>query len=356
MKLFTVGPVEMAPDICRVAAEPLPYFRTQAFSALLKELERQFLESIAAPDEARAVFLTASGSGAMEAAVTGLFGPEDKLLVIDGGSFGHRFAEICRLHKLPATIHSLPLAEDFSADTLAPYSGRGFTGLLIQAHETSIGKKLDLAAAGAWCRREGCLLVADCVSAYLVDDLDMEGMNIDLLLTASQKALALQPGLTLLACSKAVVDRIYAHPDRGGLYLNLYQAFLNAERGQTPFTPALAIIYQLRARLEGISAAGGPKTEVKRCADLAGYLRRRLAAETPFSLPTYSLSNGLTPVWTGQFDAYRLFEELLADGFTVTPCGGDLAKRMLRIGHMGNLTPSDYDTLLTALKKRLEFY
>lgn len=350
MKLFTVGPVEMDPSIREVGSRYLPYFRTPEFSAFMLGLEKKILKAIDAPQGARSVLLTASGSGALEAAVTGVFTPKDKLLVINGGTFGQRFVDICRIHQLPHTEVKVPFDQDLSIDDLASYEGHGYTGVLVQGHETSIGKRYDLAALGSWCMKEGAVLVADCVSAFLVDPISMKDMGIDVFITASQKSLALPPGLTIVAVSQKVLEDRIKDREPVCLYLDLADAFKNQERGQTPFTPALSIIYQLDARLDQIEAAGGVESELKRAADLAAWFRTEVVRRTPFRLPQFTLSNGLTPLLTGEVDAYQLFLALMEkDGQVITPCGGDQAHRLTRVGHMGYLFTKDFDHLLECM-------
>lgn len=97
---FTVGPVMSDPEILEVANHSCPYFRTPEFSIVLKETEKNFLKLLNAPKNSRAVFLTASGTGAMESCVMNILNDEDKVIVVNGGSFGQRFLELCELHGL----------------------------------------------------------------------------------------------------------------------------------------------------------------------------------------------------------------------------------------------------------------
>ena len=90
---FTVGPVMGSDDILAIGAEQVPYFRTPEFSHMMLESERMVLKLAGAPEGSRAVFLTGSGTASMEASVAGLLGENDRALVVDGGSFGHRFVE-----------------------------------------------------------------------------------------------------------------------------------------------------------------------------------------------------------------------------------------------------------------------
>lgn len=96
---FAVGPVQMDEEIRALGAEEVPYFRTPEFSAIMKENERLMKQFTGAPEDARAVFLTGSGTAAMEAAVMNLFTECDRVLVVNGGSFGARFAKICETMK-----------------------------------------------------------------------------------------------------------------------------------------------------------------------------------------------------------------------------------------------------------------
>lgn len=107
---FTVGPVMCSDEVCSVGGEQVSYFRTPEFSAVMLENERMMLNFAKAPEGSRAAFMTNSSTGSMEAVVMNCFDGTDKVLVIDGGSFGHRFVEICEIHEVPHTVtgKSLP--------------------------------------------------------------------------------------------------------------------------------------------------------------------------------------------------------------------------------------------------------
>src|SRR5690349_8029454 len=100
--LFAIGPVEMEPEIAALGAQKLPYFRTEEFSQLMLGIGEKFKVALSAPSDSEAVLLTASGTGAMEAAVINVFDRRDKLLVVVGGAFGERFWQICSVYGLNA--------------------------------------------------------------------------------------------------------------------------------------------------------------------------------------------------------------------------------------------------------------
>lgn len=355
MKLFTVGPVEMDPVILEIGSRPIPYFRTQTFSNKMLQMEENFLPLMDAPVGSKMAILTASGSGAMESVVASIFTKKDKLLIINAGTFGKRFIQLATIHELNYETIDVPFEKDLVAEDLNKFENMGITGILVQASETSIGKKMDLTMLGNFSKRNKCILVVDAVSGFLVDQLSMKNMNIDVCLTSSQKALALAPGLSIVVCTKEIVQNQIETNRRKQLYLDLKDAFINAKRGQTPFTPALSIIDQLDYRIKEIHSMGGTDHIIEETKNLAIYFREKLKEITEFSLPSFQLTNGLTPVKTGSIDAYKLFYSLMdEDGMVVTPCGGDLATTLIRVGHMGYLKKEDYDTLIRCIKKNLK--
>ena len=126
----------MYPETLEMSGKQLPYFRTSEFSEIMLENEVLLKESIHAPKESKVIFLTASGTAAMEAAVINCFTSDDRLLVIQGGSFGRRFSEICRIHKIPFDELILSFGEVLTKEKLEPYNKKGYSGLLVNLHET----------------------------------------------------------------------------------------------------------------------------------------------------------------------------------------------------------------------------
>ena len=214
---FAVGPVQMDEEIRAIGAEEVPYFRTPEFSAIMKENERLMKQFTGAPEDARAVFLTGSGTAAMEAAVMNLFTERDRVLVVNGGSFGARFAKICEIHEVPHEEIQLESGRALRAEDLAPYEGKGFTGFLVNVHETSTGVLYDMELISDFCRRNQLILAVDAVSSFLADPFWMGKWGVDLVLTGSQKALALPPGLSILVLGARVykIDgrRVYIYSD-----------------------------------------------------------------------------------------------------------------------------------------------
>lgn len=345
---FAVGPVQMFDYICKLGSEQVPYFRTDEFSAVMLENERLIKKMAKAEKNARAVFLTGSGTAAMEAVVMNFFGHNDKVLVVNGGSFGQRFVELCQIHQVSFTEIKLNFAEQLTQEMLLPYQSQGYTGFLVNVHETSTGVYYDIDIIAEFCRQNGLFLVVDAISSFLADHFDMARLDVDVMITSSQKVLACPPGISIVVLSERAVERIEQNNVQS-IYFDLNSALKNAERGQTHFTPAVGILRQINARLRQIEEAGGAEYEIKRIAALAADFRQRIAG-LPLHITSSSMSNAMTPLHPLNVSAYEIFK-ILKDEYDIWICpnGGYLQEKIFRVGHMGALTIEDNSRLIMAL-------
>ena len=195
---FTVGPVQSCEEVRAIGSENVPYFRTPEFSAVMQENEALIKKFAKAPESARVVFITGSGTASMEASVMNTLTSEDKAIVINGGSFGERFVELCELHEIPFSEIKLESGKALSADMLAPYDNAGYTAFVVNVHETSTGVHYDMELISDFCRRNGLFLIVDAISSFLADSFDMTAYGADIMITGSQKALACPPGISVI--------------------------------------------------------------------------------------------------------------------------------------------------------------
>lgn len=346
---FTVGPVMSSEEVLSIGAEQVPYFRTAEFSAVMLENEKYMLEYTKAPRNSRAVFMTCSSTGSMEATVMNCFSKDDKVLVINGGSFGHRFVEICEIHEIPHVVLELEHGKKLTKERLYEYDGQGFTGLLVNVDETSTAVLYDTMMLGEFCKKNNMFFVCDCVSAFLADPFNMAECGADVMITGSQKVLACPPGISIIVLTPRALDRVAASKVRT-MYFNLKDALKNQERGQTPFTPAVGILLQINKRLKEIKEHGGADAEVARVASQAEDFRNKIK-ELPFEFVSESPANGVTSVHPTTANAFDIFLTLKDEyGIWICPNGGDMKDTIFRVGHIGALTHKDNDTLIDALK------
>ncbi|MBQ9032163.1 MAG: alanine--glyoxylate aminotransferase family protein [Parasporobacterium sp.] len=354
---FAVGPVMSSESVLAIGAEQVPYFRTPEFSDLMLENERLIKKFSKTNERSRAVFITGSGTASMEAAVMNTFTEQDKVIVIDGGSFGHRFVEMLRIHKIPHDIIVPEFGHSITEDQLKLYDGKGYTGFLLNLDETSIGVLYDIHLISDFCRRNHLFLVVDSISSFLCDTFDMDALGVQMMITGSQKALACPPGISVIVMNEEAVERVYSHNPQI-MYLDLKLALDNGKRGQTPFTPAVGILRQIHQRLKEIDENGGVDAEVTKTERLATYFRDKIEEyQLPFTISSKDLSNAVTPL-SPQNDksAYEIFDILKKEyKIWICPNGGELRDRVFRVGHIGDLSTNDYDVLINAfldIKKR----
>lgn len=352
--LFTPGPIPMDPETIASGGTQAPYFRTPEFSKTMLDCMDMLIHALDAPLDAGMIFLTASGTAAMEATVINLFTPKDKLLIIAGGTFGKRFKKICEIHEIPAEVISLEWNEAFSVESLLPYEKAGITGMLVNMCETSTGQLYPMDVISSFCKRNGICLVVDAISSFMCDPLSMKNLNADAVIISSQKGLGLNPGMSFIAVSKKAFDeRCGVHPPKS-LYFRFVDYYPEILRGQTEYTPAIGIVTQLHEKLLRIMETS-PQYHVDYCFRLAQYFRKSILEIPSFRIPTYTLSNCVTPVLCDGGQASRLVS-VLRDQYNVyvVPAAGALAEKMFRVAHMSTqIKISDIDHLIGILRKEL---
>ncbi len=343
--IFTPGPVKMSDEILEVGAKQTPYFRNSGFSDVTFACENGLLDMANAPEGSKVIFLTASGTAGMEAAVMNLLNKNDHALVVNGGGFGQRFVDICATHAVPHTNFKVKNTNLSDIESLAP--NETYTALVVNAHETSIGHLYDLDAMGDYAVRHDMLYIVDAISMLVTDPLDMQQSNIDVVIASSQKGLALPPGLTMVILSPKALNKLH---DVNSLYFNFKDYLTNGERGQTPYTPAVTIMLQLQARLNQIKERGGIAQSIASAKEIADYFRASIKA-LPLKEYTLYMPNAMTTLTpTDGKSAMDIVKDLEANyKVMVCPNGGAERDIVFRVSHMGEMTKEYTDILINAL-------
>lgn len=344
---FTVGPVMSPSEVLEVSAKNAPYFRTPEFSQVMLENERIMLGLLSAPRNSRCVFLTASGTGAMEAAVMSVLAPAERVAVVNGGSFGQRFVDLCQLHGHNVNEIKLEFGRQVTRKNLEDAVESGCGALLVNMHETSSGLLYDMRLLSEFCREREMLLIVDAVSAFIAEEIDMTSLGADVVLTGSQKALSCHPGISLMALSPRAQKRVTDNPELCS-YLSLKEALRNGERGQTPWTPAVTTLFEINSRLKAIEDRG---IDAER-AEIAGRAEavRNALANTALQIVPEKPSNAVTALRCPARNAKAIIERAkTAYGMWLCPNGGSLADEVFRIGHIGAITAEHNRKLIDAL-------
>ena len=352
MNLRTPGPTPLPPRVREALARDMvdhrgPEFEG-SFAACTAALRRVFRT------EHDVLILTGSGSGGLEAAVVNLFSPGERVLSVSVGSFGHRFAEtaaafgvdVVRL-EFDAGVAADPAAV---ADALA--ADPGITAVLLTHNETSTGVTNDLPALARVVREAGRLVVVDSVSAVGAIPLEMDAWGCDVVITGSQKSWMIPPGLTMIGVGpRGWEARAKARLPR--MYWDWARAKASADKHQTPWTPAVGLIFALEAALAQIEGEGLEHVHARHrrvgervragVRELGLRLVARDAARASDTVTAFWLPDGASPG-----DLRRA----LRDEHDVVLAGGqdDLAGKILRIGHLGYVDLRDVDEALAALR------
>lgn len=346
---FTVGPVQMDEQTRIIGSDQIPYFRTPEFSSIMKENEDILCKLFDAPKQSRVIFLTGSGTASMEGGVMNFFTPKDKVLVVNGGSFGERFVQLCEIHKIPFTEIKLNYGEPITENSLSQFDNKGYTGMLLQLCETSTGVLYNMNMIGNFCKRNNCFLFVDAVSGFLADKISMKEMNINAVITGSQKALALPPSMSFTVLDSEAQKRCYENKVES-MYFNYADYLKNGERGQTPFTPAVGTLLQLNEKLKRIEKEGGITRLNEIAKERAEYFRNKIK-NLPLKLFTdeNNSSNCVTALMptNPNINAHKVFE-IIKDEYDIWICpnGGELAEKVFRVGHIGCIKKEEIDKLI----------
>jgi aspartate aminotransferase-like enzyme len=343
--LFTPGPVPIPGHLLALGHQQPPYNRTRDFSRLTYSI----LEGLGYVFQTAGsvMLLTGSGTAAMETVVLNFLGDGDRALVLNAGTFGQRWCDLCSVHGIAQESLCVEAGQDLALDSLASALSKNVSVLFATAHETSTGALFDIEAIGRLTSRLGILLVVDAISTVCADRFQMDDWNVDVAVLSSQKGLALPPGLAFIAMGDRALERLDNVQPRT-FYFNVREYLDNQKRGQVPFTPAIGLFLQLHQRLLDIKDMTLERL-IGQHHEKAHEFREALRTLPFETLPTRP-SNAITAVTCGNYDAYEIVQALRADfGIEVAPNGGALKHRVFRVSHMGEHSPEDSRTLTGAL-------
>ncbi|MBR5702775.1 MAG: alanine--glyoxylate aminotransferase family protein [Bacteroidales bacterium] len=338
-------PGDLAPEIAAIGSQPIPYMRTQEFSDIVLESERILLKLIHCTG-GRTIIYTGSGTGAMSAIVENYVSTFSKAFVIDGGSFGHRWASLCEYYGVPFAHFKQPFGKDIDYVALEESVASEKPGVLLCQHdETSSGVLFDVKLIGDICRRHGVSFVLDVISSFLAEPFSMDEVGADICVTSTQKGLNVPPGLSVLFFSKRLEGYKFTHR---GYYWDFEDNFSNLKRGQTPFSPATIIFLQLHARLKQLEAEGGEAANIAAVHHRAEVFRaevRKYGWEMPAESPTFAI----TAIQTKDGTERRIFRGLIEKYQTFIMPGG--IPGHYRISHMGLQTDEELRELAARIKE-----
>ena len=354
--LLAPGPTPVPPEVMAAMALPVIHHRTPQFGEMLAEVQDGLRELFGTGQDV--LVLAASGTGAMEGSVTNLLSPGDEVVVVNGGKFGERWTKICQGYGV--VVHEVTVewgrAVEPAAVARALEAHPKVRAVFAQASETSTCVLHPVPALAEFTRRRDVLLVVDGITAVGVVDLPMDRLGIDVLVTGSQKALMLPPGLAFVALS----ERAWAATERARLprfYFDFRRERKGVAERSTAWTPAISLIYGLRAALRLLFDEGLPEVYARH-GRLARATRAAAAALGLGLLAPDAPSPAATAIRLPDgLDGSALFR-YLRDRMRVTFAGGQdrLKGKIIRIAHLGYVDAFDVVTAVAALELALRHF
>jgi 2-aminoethylphosphonate-pyruvate transaminase len=351
--LFNPGPVMTSTRVKAALVHHDVCHRDQDFNGVVRRLQAKLRPVFGASDGHEMLLLTASGTAAMEMAISSVVPPGRAILTIENGAFGERLGEIAALHGLPHEVLRRPwgtLIEPADVEAALDRDPR-IAAVAVIHHETSVGILNPVGAIGKLCRARGVTLVVDAVSSLGGEDLDVERDQIDVCFSSANKCLHSVSGVSFMCVAPQVWPRIEHTPPRV-YYLDMlrYRRYF-ATLEQTPFTPAVSAFLALETALDELAEQGGvpARREVYRRRNL---LIRRVLTDLGFQSFTNTgrESHGIVTMRVPPFIAIdALYDTLKARGYIIYKCKGALAAEHIQIANMGELPDATIDTFLAAV-------
>nr|HID58711.1 alanine--glyoxylate aminotransferase family protein [Desulfobacterales bacterium] len=352
--LMAPGPTPVPPNVRLAMAEPLIHHRSPQFSSVFAEVQNGLQYLFQTQNEV--LTFAASGTGAMDGAVSNLLSVGDKVLVVRGGKFGERWAEICEAYGLNVENIDLTWGEAVDPDAIAEKLSTkpDIRAIFVQAHETSTGVKHDVKKIGQIVKDfEDTILIVDAISALGVFDVKTDDWHLDVVVSGSQKGLMLPPGLAFVSIS----PKAWEFADRSDLpkyYFNFLKERKSLVKNQTAFTSPVSLVMGLREVLKMIKAEG---------LDFYFFRHRLLAKATraaakAMGLDTFAKvpSEGVTVFRAPDgIDAQEVVR-IVREKYGITIAGGQarLKGKIFRIAHMGYIGPFDIILTVSAVEMALK--
>ncbi|MEN8615041.1 alanine--glyoxylate aminotransferase family protein [Dehalogenimonas sp. THU2] len=348
------GPTPCPPEVLAAMSRQMINHRGVEFSEMVKEVTANMKQVFQTKNDL--LLLTGSGTAGLEAAAVNMLSPGDSVLSVSIGVFGERFAKIAQTYGAVVVPLNFPhgQAADVDAVKKALANNPQVKAVLVTHNETSTGITNDLKAISAAVKGAGKLLLVDCISSLGSVNVPVDEWGIDVAISGSQKGWMVPPGMAMISVSEAGWQA-YAQAKMPRFYLDLGKAKAGLEKGQTPWTPNVSVVFAFQVALkmmleEGIeNIFARHERHGKFTRDGVKALGLNLLADERYA------SNTVTSVVADRgLDAKKL-NKIMRDEFDIVLAGGQgpLEGKIFRIGHLGMVKEADLQAVFDALKVAL---
>ena len=351
-RLYAPGPTSVPEDVLIEMAKPILHHRTPAFEKVVAEV-REGLKWIFQTKQ-EVLVLASSGTGAMEGSIVNFFSPGDRALVIDGGKFGERWWKICKAYGIEHDIIKVEWGQAVDPKEVEKrLKEKSYHAVFVQASETSTGVAHPVREISEITRKTETLLVVDGITAVGVFPVPMDEWGIDVLVSGSQKAFQLPPGLAFAAVSEKGW-KVAAKATLPKYYFNFQTELKNIQQNTTAYTPAVSLIMGLRLVLHKMKGEGLDAV-FARHGKMARAIREAAKAIQLKLFAPSAPSNAITAIFGPEGMDSGKIVKYLRDQLNMTIAGGqDAAKgKIFRIGHLGYYDTMDMVTVWSGVEMAL---
>ena len=352
IRLFTPGPTAVPEQVLLEMAQPMIHHRTGQYRDLLKQVTEGMQYVFRTSNDV--LTFTGSGTSAMEAGIVCCLPPDSKALVVRGGKFGERWAEVCKAYGLNHVNIDVEWGRgvDPAAIKEALDADPAIKAVILTHSETSTGAANDVQAIGKIVSDTDALFMVDCITSAGAIPLEVDKWSIDIAATGSQKALMLPPGLAFTAVS-AKAWKVAESFQPSAYYLDIKRYRKSLAKWDNPYTPAITLVIGLAKALEMIRAEGLENIWA-RTARIAEATRQAVEA---MGLKLFAANpvDSLTAVCYPEGVEDSKFRGLLREKFGIWVAGGQaqLSGKIFRISHMGYVDDLDALAVLAAVEQAL---
>jgi aspartate aminotransferase-like enzyme len=251
-RLYTPGPTQLLPSAQFAMAAATMHHRTADFRDLYVRTLADLKSFIGTRNDV--ILMACSGSGAMEASISNLTSPGDRVLVLTAGKFGERWSSLAKAYGVKAEVVSAPYGETFTLEAVRAKLD-GVRVVYMQGTETSTGVRHDVQGVAKLLKGTDTLLVVDAITGLGTTHFDVDGWGVDVLIGGSQKAVMIPPGLAYLSVSERAWQRMDS-TSNPRFYFDLRKERKSAAKGESAYTPATSLIAGLGAALDFIRGMG----------------------------------------------------------------------------------------------------
>jgi aspartate aminotransferase-like enzyme len=354
-RLFTPGPTPLLPAAQFAMAAADIHHRTPEFRALFLKVLAQLKIFVGTKNDV--LLLSSSGTGAMEASVSNLTSPGDRVLVLSAGKFGERWADLTKAFGCQVDVVKAPYGQTFDIEAVKAALKPDTKAVYMQATETSTAVRHDVEAVAKLVKGTETLLVVDGITGLGTTHFDVDGWGIDVLIGGSQKAVMIPPGLSYLSVSEKAWAAMETSKNPR-YYFDLRKERKNAVKGESAYTPAVALIAGLGAALDYIAGQAGGDLEkgrialvdnaqVNAAATRAGLVALGFTLFAP-TAPAAAATAVAVPEGMNSGDVVKALKTRFA---LVTANGqGEMQGKIFRVAHLGFFDYLDTVALLGAME------